>query len=317
MEILIEFFNSPENSFWSKFGTQIISLIGIIISALIAIRLFNRGLQKERNRVQENRDIEKRDKKEFKNKELQGLKDQMEALLSNISKAVDSQIEEYLTMSFDILNHPYEKLIIVSYTHENLKRLLSIDSQRIWEVFSSYNIENKQYINLYACLDYFNKVFQKAHEDVYEGNGQTTIDLMNQLIKIRTSILDIATNYIYLEKGRNSAYSSNTFWVMINTIVLAYYKDNDGIPNIKLDYDMLINKFKAELLKEEFKYFPTSDEILKLCKVGGDTYFSITQINKDLANDLIRVSEKVQDMNIKLLEIGKILKAAKNDSIIL
>jgi len=312
MDILIEIFNSPDNSFWSKFGTPLISLIGVFISAGVAICLFNKGLQKERKRFQDNRDIEKQDRIDQKNLEILGLKDHLVVLLESITKAIDNQIEEYLTKTFDILNHPYKRLAIASYTHENLKRLLSIDSHRIREVFINYNLDNKHYYNLYACLDYFNKIIQKIHEDVYEGNGQITNDLMNNIINIRNGILDLATDYIYIEKSRNSSCESNPYWVMINTIVFDYHHDNDGIPDVYRDYELLINRFKTELLKEEFKYHPVSYQILKLCKKGGDTYFSITQINKELAQDIITTTEKVQDMNIKLTEIYDLLKGLKN-----
>lgn len=314
MEILVEIFNSPDSSFWGKFGSQIVSFIGILISAGIAIYLFNKGLQKERNRFQTNREIEKQDKKDQWAKEIQGLKDHILVLLESVIKAIDNQIEEYLTKCFYILNHPYQRLIIDSYTHENLKRILSIDAHRIWKVFGHYALENKHYYNFYTCLDYFHKVIQKVHEDVYEGNGQTTTDLMNDLIKIRNKILTTATNYLYAEKNRNSAYTENKLWVMINTTVLDYYHDNDGNPDIYRDYILLVNKFKTELLKEEFKYHPISDAILKHCKRGGDTYISITQINKVLAQDIIKVSEKIQDMNIKLAEIYDLLKGLKNNN---
>jgi hypothetical protein len=311
MHIITNFCSSPEITFWSKYGSQIVSFVGIIASASIAIFLFNKGLQKERRRFQDNRETEKRDRIELRNKELRGVKDQIEVLLNSEIRAADNEIEEYLSKSFDILKYPYKRLIISSFTHENLKRLLSIDTKIIWEVFSKFNINNKEYINLYSCLDYFSKVYEKVHEDVYEGNGQTSNNLMNDSIKIRNNILDVATNYLHLERGRNSAFASNIYWALINTIIMDYYKDNDGIPDIKRDYDMLITRFKTELLKEEFKYFPTSDEILKLCKIGGDIYFSITQINKDLAGVLITVSERIQDMNIKLSEINEKLKSAK------
>jgi hypothetical protein len=314
MDIQFEIFKSPESSFFVKYGPMLVSLISIIISASIAIYLFNKGIQKERDRFNTNRIIEKKDKTDILNKEIQGLKDQIEVLITAIIKAVSDQIDEYIAKSNEIIEHPNKRLIVASYTHENLKRLLSIDTQRVWQVFSKYNIENKEFINLYSCLDYFNKIFQKIHEDVYEGNGQITTDLMNDMIKIRNNILDISTNYIYIERGRNSNYKTNPYWILLNSIILDYYHDNDGIPDIKRDYDMLINRFKSELLKEEFKYFPTSDNILKFCKTGGDTYFSITQINKELANDILNVSGKIKEMNEKLLEINNKLKSSKNET---
>jgi|ERR1035437_146151 hypothetical protein len=314
MDINIDIFKSPEISFCSRFGTPLISLIGVLISAGIAIYLFNRGLKKERDRFQYNRNVEKQDRIEQKNAEIQGIKDHILVLLESILRAVDQQIEEYLNKAFEIFNNPHKRLIVNLYTHENLKRLLSIDSHKIWEVFSTSKIENKHYYNLYACLDYFNNVFKKVQEDVYEGNGQVSTNLMNDLIKIRNNILDVATNYIFTEKRDNIKFDSNPFWVMINKIIIDYYYDNDGIPDIHRDYTMIINKFKIEMLKEQFKYHPVANEILKLCKIGGDTYFSINQINKELARDIISVSEHVQDMSTKLSEILEILKRKNNNN---
>lgn len=311
MDINIDIFKSTEVTFWSMYGTQIVSFLGILISAVIAIYLFNKGLKKERDRFQENRNIEKQDRIEQKNTEIQGVKDHILVLLERILRAVDQQIEEYLNKAFEVLKNPHKRLIINLYTHENLKRLISIDSHKVWEVFSTSGIENKHYYNLFACLDYFNNVFKKVQEDVYEGNGQVSTNLMNDLIKIRNNILDEATNYIFTERRDNPKFDSNPFWVMINQIVLDYYYDNDGIPDIYRDYTMVINKFKIEMLREQFKYQPVANEILKLCKIGGDTYFSINQINKELAGDIISVSEHVQDMSIKLSEILEILKIKK------
>ena len=135
-----------------------------------------------------------------------------------------------------------------------------------------------------------------------------------QLINIRNNILDVATDYIFVEKRDNPKYDSNSFWLMINRIILDYYNDNDGIPDIKRDYMMIINRFKTEMLKDQFKYHPVSNEILKLCKIGGDTYFSITQINKDLARDIVSVSEHIQDVSITLSEVLDILKQNNNNN---
>jgi hypothetical protein len=68
------------------------------------------------------------------------------------------------------------------------------------------------------------------------------------------------------------------------------------------------------MLKPEFMYHPVSNDILKLCKIGGDTYFSINQINKELAKDIITVSEHIQDMSITLNGILEILKNKNNNS---
>ena len=182
MNIDIEIFKSIGSTFWSKFGTQIISLIGIFISVGIAIYLFNKGLKKERDRFENNRRLEKQDKIEQKNNEIQAIKNHVIILIESVLKSVEQQIEEYLNKAFDVLNNPHKRLIINLYTHENLKRLLTIDSHKIWEVFSSSKIVNKHYYNLYACLDYFNNVFKKVPEDVYDGNGQISTDMMNKLI---------------------------------------------------------------------------------------------------------------------------------------
>lgn len=302
MEITI-FLTTQEATLWSKYGTQFVSLVGILISAGIAIYLFNRGLQMERDRFEHNRLVEKHDKAEIKKNELQDLKNHLITLLKGTIRAVTKQFEEYLNKAFDIINQPYNRLVIANYTHENLKRIIQIDSHQLWEIFEEYKIDTKHFTNLYACLDYFDNVFIKVQEDVYEGNGQVVNDLMNNIIKIRNNILNVITNYIYLEKGRNTEFQSNPYWNMLNQVVFEYHQDNDGIPNIKRDYDMLINRLKPLLLAEQYRYFPLSNKILNLCKEGGDTFFSINQINRDLATDIITASEYIQDMNIKLEEI--------------
>lgn len=300
METFYTFLQPQESTFWSQYGTQIVSFVGILISALVAIILFNKGLKKERERIEKQRQTEKQERVDQKKSEIAGLKSHLRTLVDATIKAVNKQIEEYLNKAFEIMKHPYNNLVVATYTHESLKRILLFDSHHIWEVFDENHIVEKHFINLYACLDYFENVFKKVQEDVYEGNGQVVIDLMNNVIRIRNGILDLATNYIYVEKGQNSDYTSNPYWNMLNQTILEYHQENDGIPNIKRDYDLLINKLKPILLSEEFKYIPLSNDILKLCKEGGDTYFSILQINKELAKNIITVAEKVQDMNVKL-----------------
>ena len=181
--------------------------------------------------------------------------------------------------------------------------MLSFDPHNIWKVFSNYSIKNEYYIKFYSSLDYLNIVFEKIEDEVNNGNGKTVYEFMNKLIVIRNNLLNVISEYINTEKDRNPNYKENNLWNFLNEIVLKYYSNNDGIPDIEKDYNELILPLKHELLKDEFRYQTISNEVLTLCKDGGDIHFSIIQINKELASDILKTTENIKKQNNVLKEI--------------
>ena len=297
------------SSFWTTFGGPIATMIGVLISGLFGVWLFNEGVKKERLLEKHRRDLDKQKELNNHKEVLIKLKKHFITLLEGCLVTSHKQNDNYIKYAQEFLNDLLGQHFPGQYAHSDLHRLLKIKTEEILELFEFCGLSNKDFINALHHLDYLGEVFQKIPIDIHEGNGKTVIDLTNQLISIRTRILTIGSSYINKQIQGNSKYRENPTWIFINDLIINYHKDYDGIPSASWDYNKLIIPIKNELLRDEFRLQKICNQLIDLAKIGGDKVFSIRQFNETLCTDIIAANVRINDSLKNLEEIKNKLEA--------
>lgn len=231
---ICEHIHENGNNFWSVFGGPLATLMGVLISGIFAVILFNRSIKKERKLFKEKRDQEIEDEKNKIRKEQDFFKDYFLTLLNAIIENSRIQNDEYLEYAKQLKENPRQQFYPKQRTHENLTRVLRIDTNKLMEIFHISNLKKEDFTKLLSNLDYLNEIFKQILEDIYERNGKTVIELSNKLIQIRNQILDTATDFIYQHKIENPKdYMNFPIWNVINDLVNNYHSENDGMPSVQ------------------------------------------------------------------------------------
>lgn len=306
-----DFYYENLNNFWSTFGGHLVNLLGVLITGLFAVYLFNKGIEKERRLNKEFRDSAKQDLIE---KELIGLeffKKHFIILTEGVIKNSLKQKDDYQEYANKIIKNPKQQHFPTQRTHENLTRLLKLDTRTLFQLIINHGIEGKAYINFLGNLDYLYEVFQVIPNDIHEGNGKKIIDLSQRLIDVRTEILNTAADFVGKEKYQNKDHLNSPLWNTLNELIIEYYKNNDGIPSVEWDYEKLITQIKEKLLTEEFRYIEISNVLLNLSKTGGDIVFSIVEGNTYLANDILKTCKIIDDVCANVNDLKNKLNNAR------
>ncbi len=295
-----DFYYENLNNFWTTFGGHLVTLLGVLITGFFAVYLFNQGIKKERELNKEFRDNAKQDLIEKESKDLEFFKKHFTTLTKGVIRNSLKQKDDYQEYANKILKNPKQQHLPTQRTHENLNRLLKIDTQTLFHLIDSHGIEGKDFINFLGNLDYLNAIFQVIPNDIHEGNGKIIIDLSQRLIEIRTEILNTAADFVGKEKFENKDHLNSPIWNTLNELIFEYYDNNDGVPSVEWDYKKLITPIKEKLLTEELRYLEISNILLNLSKTGGDIVFSIVEGNDYMASDIIKTCEIIESVCTKV-----------------
>lgn len=311
-----DFFN--ESSWFSILIGPIATLISVIISAIIAIYLFNKGIEKDRKLANEqrekdyqyNRDLEalryEKEKQLIQEQKIQNIERyriHFVELLTSCIKTSRDQVEEYKrftkVQSENLLEKHYDK----KYQNEFINRLLISDTQLMLDCFVHKQIEIKEFTNTLSSLSFLKIIFETIPNDINKKNGEIIINLSNKLIRTRNKILKIASDYLNEQININSHNIEDPLFKILNQILLDYYKNNNGIPDIKLDYEILINTIKAKLIEKPYRDNDICNKLLNLAKEGGDIVFTIKQMNIILCENINDAITRINESIDKLEEI--------------
>lgn len=163
-----DFYYENLTNFWSTFGGHIVTLLGVLITGLIAVYLFNQGIKKERKLNKELRDNAKQDLIEKESEDLEFFKKHFITLTEGVIGNSLKQKDDYQEYANKILKNPKQQHLPTQRTHENLNRLLKIDTQTLFHLIDSQGIEGKDFINFLGNLDYLNEIFQVIPNDIHE-----------------------------------------------------------------------------------------------------------------------------------------------------
>jgi len=272
-----EFINESKN--WSTILGPIATLISVAITCALGIILFNKGIKRDRNLANEQRERDyeyNRKIEEERRENEQGIKENERKknierfgqlfieLLNSCIETSRKQILEYTNYTDvflkDLLGQHFPK----EFTHKNFIRILTLDNQLIIDYFEFKGSTNKEFINALNQLDYLNLVFTTIPNDINEVNGKTVIQLSNLFLNIRNKILQTTVEYLYAQKRDKPDYANDQTYKDLNSMLINYQTGNDEKPNISRDYEMLIKVIKEKFIEEPYRYIPICFELVNL-----------------------------------------------------
>lgn len=299
-------------NFIEIWGGPLATLTAVLISGLFGVYLFNKGVEKERNLEKEKAILKQKEETEKHNKELNRIGKYYITFLENITKSVNEQADKYASEAEKVSENYYDDFIPYSTPHENLKRILNMDFEKLFEFFDLNRFDTEEYFKIISKLDYLRIIFEQIPHDFEVGNPRKVIELKQQLVNIRILMLDkmVELNGSLLETNQVKEY--NLLFATIETIVKNYYQENDGMPNVEWDYEKLIKPVKAEFLKKELRYHPFSKYILNLAKDAGNMVFSIKKLNQGIVRDMLSTINHIRKSADFINERIKIYKENLN-----
>lgn len=313
-----EFFNEP--NILSTILGPLATLISVLISAYIGIKLFNKGIKKDRELSREQRDndyaynrkldeerreVESSIKEEERLRNLNKFGNLFVEILNGCITTAKKQTIAYKEYAEELLNDLLGFHFPIQYPQGNLTRLLDLDIQKILNFFELKKATNKDFINTVSQLDFLSAIFNGIPNGIFEGNGKKVVELSNIIIQIRKSILSISTEYINIQRRDNANYEKDELYNHLNKMVKDYLTDNDGKPSVARDSDMLFTVIRERLLEEPFRYYKICNDLLNLSKDGSEIIFSIKQINEQQCKDLLITIDRINESIAKLEEILK------------
>lgn len=310
MSLVLQFgeFYSNSDSLMSNIVGYFVSFLGVIITGILAIWIFNRRLKADKKLNEEVRIKGIEDKQEEKRRELVRLRDYIVLLSENVIDNVIRQVEHFEEYATHLEKDPTTNHIINIISQENLERLSKLDNKMLHEIFWSVN-QNVESFSLYVNnIDYILGVINMVHYDIKEGNGKDVSRMMNKIIEIRSNILELLSDHYDELKRKNPDYKKLKFWNTINIFLHNYYEGNTGFPSITWDSEKLIEPVRNELIKEEYLDLSIRNNVLKQCMYAGNTIFSIKEFNNATAKKLTIDCKGVRKACIEIKETIDILQ---------
>jgi hypothetical protein len=316
-----EFYN--ESSSWTVLLDPLATLIAVLLSGWFGVKLFNKGIQKDRTLANEQRerDYKHNEQIEIRRREEQSKAEEKKreiciekfgqlfnALFSNTIESTIKQLlfyKEYIErVELDLmgLHHP------VRVTQENLKRILKLNIQEILDYFEYKGLNNNDFIKTLSQLDYLHAEFELITNELLKDGAKSIESLSNDAIRIRQLMLNFMVEYLNNQKRDNPDYKKDVVFIAFNELVSNYYENFDGVPKISWDYEKLFLASKKSLLDEPFRFIPECKSILNFAKEGGDISFSIKQFNQNTSNLIKDKCKKIETSLEMLSEINSKIK---------
>jgi hypothetical protein len=317
MEDIYQLISLPSNAnIWIIILGPLATLISVSVSAYIGVSLFNKGIKRDRDLANEQRekdyeynrrlDSERREfeisqRKQEREIRLNEFGEYFKELLKSCIDTSKKQVEAYQQYSNALSKDLLGQYFPIQYTNANLNRILELDIQSIQSYFKFKNILNKTFINTMAQFDYLKSVLDVLPDDIFKGNGKIVHDLSNRVIRTRNKMLSIAADYLLNQRKNNPEADQNETFKIINSIVITYHKDNNGEPNIQWDLNKLFEVVKDKFIPEPYRYEAICVDLLNLAKEGSDMIFTIKQFNSQLCADVMTSTLEITE-SIKTLE---------------
>jgi len=303
-------------------SSVVMPFFGILIPASIAVYLFNKGIKEERKLDNEKREKDiktqrlldqERRKKDLEQQnlinenKLLSFGNHLQILLKNCIDTVVKQTKAYKNFAEQLEADDLGDFYSQQFTHENLNRLLKLDTERIVEFFIYKDINQVEFMNMIHQIDYLNIIFQKIPEDLNIGNGKEVNDLRNRSFVLREEILSTIAETIGEAKLNNENYLDSPFIAFLNQLLANYFKDNDGLPSIKRDYDVLIMPITNEFVKEKYLGNKVSEKLLKMVREGRNIVFTIKTLNKIISSEILEACNNINESSNKLSEVKQLI----------
>lgn len=279
-----EFINNSSNIF-NIFSRLVGALFGSLISGLIAVWIYRRGV------IQENIRSENKERQE-----VQRVRKTFFILLESIIKTIKEQVAEYESYNQKIAHDPLENIVPKEYPLQDMDRILKIETSNIIEVFNYLGLQDTEYLSTIQNLDYLNAVNKGISKELNDLKGISIHDMNTTYINTRNEILDICALNLLNIQNSNPDFERNEYYIFLNGTISSYYETNDGISGLQYDQQRLIEPLKDAFI-HRFRDQEIVHEVLKKAKKCSDIVFTIGHFNENFSINLRRI---IDDINVSI-----------------
>lgn len=262
------------------------SLLGALISALVAIGIFTLGQWINR-------------RKEIKKK--RSLLKAISLMLGSIERKCHKRIGYISTYKKDVEATPWKFASFPINTVEEIVRLKNMNVDYIFDAFYEFKIAEDSYVDFYSRLDFVYDLIKSMEKD-YFNNIHDYITLpSNEILQLNESILEQCVIFMEKMKGDTVALEITQ---PLNQLIVNFYKGNEGKESdIKNIIDSSINPILALIMGSRFKSSSWFKDVLPKLKRARSLYKFVCDSNKDFASQLESKKEDISQAVDKLRTI--------------
>lgn len=262
------------------------SLLGALISALVAIGIFTLG-----QGINRRKEIEKK----------RSLLKAISLMLGSIEKKCHKRIEYISTYKKDVETTPWKFASFPINTVEEIARLKNMNVDYIFDAFYEFKITEDSYVEFYSRLDFVYDLAKSMEKD-YFSNVHDYITLpSNEILQLNESVLEQCVTFI--EKMKNDPVAGSIAQSLNNQII-RFYTGIDGKQNdIKYIIDSSIDPILKLIIDDRFRDSPWFKDVLPKLKRARNLYRFVCDSNVVFASQL---DSKRVDITQSIEKIKKI-----------
>lgn len=260
------------------------SLLGALISALVAIGIFTLGQWiNRRKEIQKKRSLLKA----------------ISLMLGSIEKKCHKRIEYISTYKKDVETTPWKFAPFPINTVEEIVRLKNMNVDYIFDAFYEFNITEGSYVEFYSRLDFVYDLTKSMEKD-YFSNVHDYITLpSNEILQLNESVLEQCV--IFMEKMKNDPVAVSIAQAL-NSQIVTFYAGIEGKQNdIKYIIDSSIDPILKLILDDRFRNSPWFKDVLPKLKRARSLYRFVCDSNVSFASQL---ESKIEDITQSIEKIN-------------
>jgi len=301
-----EFFNGI-NSFWPNIINVISALLGALISGLIAIWIFNKGLKKEKEKKRNEIIIENN------NLELYFFHS-----VESVIFFIENQVDEVLKCSRKTKDWNKSNFWLSILPELTTRNIWDINQEKLYDIFVSNSegdikFKVNDFINLRICLYNIDNVVTNQKELIKEIHERliVNIELWNQS---RKKLLNLSNSFV-LEHNLKLIKEKDDFLKFYTDLMVKRQRnliENNVIDSIEINFKELIEPLK-KYLKDNPQFH--DERVYKVSETLMDTqkaYSEIKYLRYEYRKNILRAGQKLIQVKARMsLCISNIKKRKK------
>ncbi len=276
----------------------LVSLIGALIGAGAALRIFFLSVKNEKAKELERRQLHLRNKIKY-----------FSSLIDTIIESLEKQVEHYVEYAELINDQPYRAFPIKIVINNNFSRITEKMDQE--DIFYAYieliKKEEQEILKTMNSIDFIHTSMQYL-KDFLANNLQYLQEIKTNYAKISEEILDgVSIKIGELKESNSNDYETLPQYNFLNSTIVNYYSsigDEQTIPEREKHF---IQPLKEGLLTNKFEEMIEKKWLLQ-CKECTHIFSEIDLRTKDLAREINNVASRIKEKIPELERTNQLIK---------
>ena len=298
-----------DKEWYDKYATLLsigASLLGAFISVFFAVRIFNDGIERDRNEKERMVILEQQEKDEERKNEFERTRRLLQYLLPEIKTKVQDQLKEYKEYINGIDENHFQSKSFKNLINPNISRLNEIETIVLTDLFHFLKLDDKNLISLLNSIEYLYQVLPLIKNDL-DAINKSNVYLINEFIKLREGTLNDMAEYLRVEQESNGDENNQLYDLYDNSIRL-YYEKADQYIDIKYDLENLVKPLRGKLFQGGFVRFERTQTVVKNLRTLSNYTVSIKYSNINYVLDL---KKSIAEIERAIEEIDKVIDLIK------